>query len=171
MDRNTIIGLILIGAILIGYSVLTKPSREEIAERQRIADSIRIAQTAELLEKEKEVPLPVDSGKLDMQVPVSAESKKVADYGAFSEFATGSEEFFELENDLLKLTISTKGGRPVIAELKDYFRYDGMPVKLFEEDSTKFGLEFFLIQKPSELLIYIFRLHRKKKQNMPKTSL
>lgn len=143
MDRNTIIGLILIGAILIGYSVLTKPSREEIAERQRIADSIRIAQTAELLEKEKEVPLPVDSGKLDMQVPVSAESKKVADYGAFSEFATGSEEFFELENDLLKLTISTKGGRPVIAELKDYFRYDGMPVKLFEEDSTKFGLEFF----------------------------
>ena len=40
MDRNSITGILLIVAILIGYSVITKPSREEMAEQQRVADSI-----------------------------------------------------------------------------------------------------------------------------------
>ena len=39
MDKNTIIGFVLIAAVLIGFSWWSKPSEEEIAQ-QRIQDSI-----------------------------------------------------------------------------------------------------------------------------------
>ena len=40
MDKNTIIGLVIISILLIGYMFLSRPSKEEIAERQRVQDSI-----------------------------------------------------------------------------------------------------------------------------------
>ena len=45
MDKNTIIGFVLIAAILIGYSVYSQPSDEEIAQQIELAkrDSIEAA--------------------------------------------------------------------------------------------------------------------------------
>jgi len=40
MDRNTVIGLLVIGALLVGYMFLTKPTPEQIEARQRMQDSI-----------------------------------------------------------------------------------------------------------------------------------
>ncbi len=40
MDRNTIIGLAMIGLILVGYSIFTKPAREAQMEETRRLDSI-----------------------------------------------------------------------------------------------------------------------------------
>ena len=40
MDKNTIIGLVIISLLLIGYMFISRPSKEEIAERERIQDSI-----------------------------------------------------------------------------------------------------------------------------------
>ncbi len=42
MDRNSIIGLLLIGGILIGWMFLSKPSAEELAKRQQLHDSIAL---------------------------------------------------------------------------------------------------------------------------------
>ena len=40
MDKNTIAGLVIIFLILIGFSYLTRPSKEQVAEMQRKQDSI-----------------------------------------------------------------------------------------------------------------------------------
>ena len=48
MDRNTIIGMVLIGLILIGYSIFTKPAREaQMAERRRLDSIARVEQIRE----------------------------------------------------------------------------------------------------------------------------
>ncbi len=52
MDKNTIIGLLIIAGILIGYSLFTRPSQEELAEQQRIQDSLRNAQALLLQEQQ-----------------------------------------------------------------------------------------------------------------------
>jgi YidC/Oxa1 family membrane protein insertase len=44
MDKNNIIGLILIFGILMGYSYFTAPTPQQLAEQERITDSIRIAE-------------------------------------------------------------------------------------------------------------------------------
>jgi len=143
MDRNTIIGIILIGAILIGYSVLTKPSREEIAERQRLADSARLAQAVELAEKEKVAAQYQAQDSLTESSISIPEKVAGRELGAFSASTAGEETFFILENDLLKLFLSTKGGRPAKVELKNYMKFDSSAIILFDADSSSFGLEFF----------------------------
>ena len=40
MDKNTVIGLLLIGAILIGFSIYNSPSKDEIAVQKHYRDSI-----------------------------------------------------------------------------------------------------------------------------------
>ena len=47
MDKNTWIGFALIAAIIVGFSFINRPSKEELAERQRIQDSIAVAKAAE----------------------------------------------------------------------------------------------------------------------------
>ena len=47
MDKNTWIGFLLIAVIIVGFSLLNRPSKEELAERQRINDSIALVQIQE----------------------------------------------------------------------------------------------------------------------------
>jgi YidC/Oxa1 family membrane protein insertase len=49
-----------------------------------------------------------------------------------------------LENDLIKVFLTEKGGRPAAVELKKYNRYDTLPVTLFDEDSSSFGLNYYI---------------------------
>ncbi|MBK6641937.1 MAG: hypothetical protein IPG39_12265 [Bacteroidetes bacterium] len=49
MDRNSIIGLLLIGAVLIGFSLWNAPGAEELAQKQKTQDSlIAVEQKAKL---------------------------------------------------------------------------------------------------------------------------
>ena len=57
--------------------------------------------------------------------------------------AAGSREFIVLENQLVKIRISTLGGRVYSAELKEFKTWDQKPLFLFDGDSTYFGLNFF----------------------------
>ena len=137
MDRNSIIGIILIAIILIGYSIFTKPQREEMAEQRRIADSIRMAErTVEKATAELESPQPTPADTQAMEVGN-------VDYGIFSSLTAGKDEFFTLENDKIILQISRKGGKPYSVQLKGYQTYDSLPLKLFEGEENLFGLEFF----------------------------
>ena len=47
MDKNTWIGFALIAAVIIGFSFLNRPSKEELAERKRVQDSIALVQQME----------------------------------------------------------------------------------------------------------------------------
>jgi YidC/Oxa1 family membrane protein insertase len=64
-------------------------------------------------------------------------------FGAFARSAEGEKSFITLENSLVKLTISTLGGRVYSAELKEFKTWDGKPLILFDGDSTVFGFRFF----------------------------
>jgi YidC/Oxa1 family membrane protein insertase len=63
--------------------------------------------------------------------------------GAFAVSAKGNDEFYVVENDLMVITISSRGGKAYSVRLKDYKTFDGRPVVLFNGDSTVFGYKFF----------------------------
>jgi YidC/Oxa1 family membrane protein insertase len=64
-------------------------------------------------------------------------------YDKFANAAAGEEQNFIIENDLLKLELSNKGGYIKTVELKDYKTYDSLPVILLDPNTTRFGLSFF----------------------------
>ncbi|HOW26697.1 MAG TPA: membrane protein insertase YidC [Bacteroidales bacterium] len=154
MNRNTIIGLVMIFAIMIGYSLLTRPSKEELARRQRIQDSLMIVQQSRLdslaladsLRKSTAIPLQVNDTALPAGQPAVSALEQSALHdalGIFSAAATGTQKIYFIENELIRLGISSKGGKVVYAELKDYKTYDTLPLVLYDSSSVTFGLTFF----------------------------
>ncbi len=154
MDRNQIIGIVLIAAILIGYMVFTAPSKEEIeAARQEQMKQDSINKVKEELAKQKAAELSTlenDSVNRDLFIANDStiadsvkENQLVEKFASFGESAVGENKFITLENDLLKLTISTKGGRPYSVQLKNYQTHDSLPLILFDGNETEFGMTFF----------------------------
>ena len=148
MDKNTIVGIVLIFAILIGFSYLNKPSEEEIEAARKRQDSIEQVEASRL--KEAEALNQIREMEQETQFEgvtegdSAAVSKNVRDqFGAFGEAATGEDEFITLENNLMKLTISSKGGKIYSVELKGYQTYDSLPLRLFDGDDNLFGFNFF----------------------------
>ena len=66
-------------------------------------------------------------------------------YAIRSYYARGNNEFYVIENDLMVITVSSRGGKAYSVRLKDYKTYDGRPVVLFDGDSTVFGYNFFTV--------------------------
>ena len=142
MDKNTIIGFLLIAAIVIGFTWLSKPSEEEIAQRKRYTDSIALVQQQQQLaqlvqDSAKQQLAATDSAML--QSDSTAVAQKSDAYGDFSASAFGEEKFITLENDVLKLILSNKGGRIYSAELKNYKAQNNKPLILFDKDESRFN--------------------------------
>jgi len=145
MDRNSILGLFLIGILIIAYSIYTQPSDEERIALQHSADSIaQVKQAGELLAQQQKILK--DSMASASVSPVLDDSSKkemaLREFGSFSGAVSGTEQFYTVENDLLKLVLTNKGGRVSYAEIKNYKTYDGKPVRLMSGDSSTFNLSF-----------------------------
>lgn len=139
MDRNSIIGIILIALIFLVWTVFNKPSEAERLRTQRYNDSI--AQIQDQQKQQEAEKLNALQAQQSAEVPDSVRKQTLAgQYGTFSNAAEDSSEYYVLENEKLKLTISNKGGRPYSVELKEYHRYDSSKLILFSGDSTVFGL-------------------------------
>ena len=139
MDKNTVIGLVLIFAIIVGFSWLNRPNEEQIEAQKRYRDSIQKVelakvQQAALLEE-------LQQQKANTDTLVNAEVAKQF-FGNFSESAVGEEQFVTVENDLLKLVFTTKGGRIYSAELKEYKTHDSLPLVLFDKDESILDFTF-----------------------------
>ena len=132
MDKNTIIGLVIIFLILIGFSYLTKPSEEQVREMQRQQDSIaRVEQRRRELAAEQQQK--EQSARLALQPTVDS---------LFAQQET-TEKIITLENNKVKLHISTQGGRIVYVDLKEYRTHDSLPLVLWQNKQTAFGLNFY----------------------------
>jgi len=154
MDRNSIIGIILIVAILFGYQYLTMPSAEERARMQQEQDSIaqlaiqqqaRHAEEA-LAQKRKAAEPAADTAAADTLHADSLRSARAQGrLGIFAPTANGANEVVVIENKNLQVAINTFGARPNVIRLKDYKTYWGRkPLLLAVPDSGVYEYNFFL---------------------------
>src|SRR5690554_3395948 len=148
MDRNSIVGILLIFAILVVFSLINQPSQEEIEATRKRQDSIALVEEQKALQIERDRQKIVSEQPEETVLPDSVKNnqllkEKIDQYGVFGNAAIGNEEFYTLENNLMKITFTNKGGRIYSVELKNYQTHDSLPLILFEGDETLFGLNFF----------------------------
>ncbi len=146
MSKNNIIGLVIIFALVIGYSIWMSPSKEEIQKSKQRADSIALVQ-----KNDSVVQAQLQAAKDSISKMAARETVVVATndtatagkkYGSFASVSNGENKFYTIENEVLKLKISSRGGRIWSAELKNYKTHDTLPLVLFQGDSNRFDLEF-----------------------------
>ena len=160
MDKNTIFGLVIIAAILIGFSLWNKPSQKELAARKKTEDSLRKIQKQDSLKlvqnkavKESAAKKTDTTAKSNNKaaVPNPKDTTKAAvagtNLGLFSKATTGEKAFYTIENELLKIKLASKGGRVYSVELKKFKTYDKRPLILFDGDSTVFNINFYTENK------------------------
>mgnify|MGYP000219587907 CR=1 FL=1 len=143
MDRNSIIGMVLILLIVLGYGYLTMPNEQELKARKYTLDSIAQVDSLSKIKAVQQKLAAADSIAKIQVLPDSLReetTKKV--FGSFYKGALGTEQFTTLENELIKVTLSNKGGKIYSVELKEYKTYDSLPVVLFKGDSTTYALRF-----------------------------
>ena len=129
-DRNTIIGFALLGVLFVGFFWINsrdqKRQQAYSLEQQRIKDSI---------EKTKGPRIDSSTAKLESQRADSLD--KVSKAGDFQQAITGTEKITLVENDLLRISFTNKGGRPKFVELKNFKTSDSSLVKLAGTDYDK----------------------------------
>ncbi|MEZ7493913.1 membrane protein insertase YidC [Leeuwenhoekiella aequorea] len=140
-DKQSMIGFLLIGAILLFMLWQNQPSPEVLAaekakQEQIDAEKRAVTPTATKNTELADATLPQDS--------VAMEQYK-ATLGSFAYSASlpsSTDNITELENDVLALKISNKGGFIVEARLKQFKSYDSLPVYLIKDGNTRFNLNF-----------------------------
>ncbi len=143
MDKKSIIGIILIFLILVVFSVINQPSKEEIEAAKHRRDSIAQIEVSKMQEQQQAAetaPLEVVPDSVSSENSIQS---KIDEFGVFGSSAIGEEEFYTLENNLVRITFSNKGGRIYTVQLIDYQTHDSLPLILFDGPETQFGLNFF----------------------------
>ncbi len=199
MDKNTLIGMLLMGLVIFGFMWLQKPSEAELAERQRLNDSIAAAQqqqqrrdiaagdidtlaTTDITHlnsilasmpadnagiNNEGVVLTLKDGNITGTITVADTTvqwdevtattsanpavhnlavqavQRVLDVyaknGSFAASLNGTEQFVTLENDSVKVELSTKGGIISRATLKGYKTYKSPQLVLFDKGDNDYS--------------------------------
>jgi len=152
MDRNTIIGFILIGIVFFFFYLFNQDNLEqqeairraedsiaqiEIARQDSIKEPTAPPQIVTQLEEEELNAQPIDTVIND-----STQQKKIRELGLFTNATKGEEEFSTIESDFLKITFSNKGGRIYKVDILGYKTYDSNSITLINGEETVFDYQF-----------------------------
>ena len=107
MDKNTVIGMLLIVLVLVGFSYFNTPTQEQIAAQQQ----------PEQVEKQK-----AESSQPTPAASIAAASPDTT--GLFAPAISAKGEVVTLENEKIKVNVNTKGGAVESVWLKEFKSYD-----------------------------------------------
>ena len=116
MDKNTIIGFLLIGVVLVVFTWLNRPTPEQIEAQRRMQDSIARVEYAKQLDEQKKLNQEIEAEAELANLPDSVRMARLQNsFGVFAQAMTGEDGFTVLENDLLEeygttqmLSVATK---------------------------------------------------------------
>lgn len=132
MDRNTVIGFVLIGLLMMGMFYFNSRGQREQqlidAQHKKTADSL-----ANLNKP--------DSATALRDSLNAANSHKMQSAGAYQNNINQQEVVTTVENEALKIIFTNKGAQPKTIELKKYKRFDGSPVVLQNGDFNNIGYD------------------------------
>jgi YidC/Oxa1 family membrane protein insertase len=123
MDRNTIIGFGLLAVLFFAYFYYTSKGQHELEKQKiHIQDSLN------------KLKPKIDTSIHALKVTDTSLSKKESALSGIKQDSTGKEQLVTVENKVLKITFSNKGGQPKTVELKDFKKFNKTPLILQDGD-------------------------------------
>lgn len=133
MDKNTVIGFILMAAVFVAFGWYNTPSEEQLAEQAR-QDSIAVVQQQKKEQAEQKAAVQKQQKIVEAQADTNA---------LFHAALNGTKEDVVLENEKVALTLSSKGGVVTKAVIKGYNDQEGNPdITLFDAAEQKLNFIF-----------------------------
>ncbi|MBQ2509172.1 MAG: hypothetical protein II532_05350 [Bacteroidales bacterium] len=146
MDKKTIIGLVLIFAIFVGYMWWVSPSKEEIAEQRRqdsikwehYQDSMNQVRIADSIAQALKEEQGLSDSAIAEQQSMTHMRQQLGVFGS----NTGETQQLIVENEEMTVAISNRGASVQQVVLKDFTTYDKRPLELITPDEDNMNLIF-----------------------------
>lgn len=133
-DYNSLIGMILLGAIMLWYFNTNAP---EVTPEKPSTKTEKVVKSNSETKKTEENFAPTSSNDSLKQIALTNK------FGAFAFGAMRANEGVTvMENELVTLTIDNKGGQIVKALLKKYKTHDSLPLYLIRDNNASFNINF-----------------------------
>ncbi|MDD2329970.1 MAG: membrane protein insertase YidC [Bacteroidales bacterium] len=145
MNKNTIWAVLLIGAILLGFSLYNNRAAKEQQKEQSIRDSVAYSAAMEAAAKqepEDTLPLPADNKPGIPQPAGSADGYQFSN-AYLNRALEGSDSLYVLENDKIRIAFTNRGGQPYSVQIKNFKTYDGDSLELFRGPTNNFSLDLY----------------------------
>ena len=139
MDKNTVIGFILIAVILFGFTFYQQKQARKAAELQAQQDSIVLAQRlpADTVEYIPAVPVQAAAtGVEPAETPIYKDESLNALHG-------GEGSIVKLENDKIVLCLNSRGAQPWSVEVKDFRNYDSTALQIFKAGGSEYSVSVY----------------------------
>ncbi|MBO4566552.1 MAG: membrane protein insertase YidC [Bacteroidales bacterium] len=139
MDKNSIIGFILIAFILFGFTFFESRQARKRAEEQRQLDSIALAQ----MPVDSLYQAAADEAMIPYTGPVAEEPAAIYSDSLLQAAHTSEGQIAVLENELVRLEFTSKGAQPYSAQLKKYSSYGGGELFLFRGGDAEYSISIY----------------------------
>ncbi len=136
LDVNSLIGFILIGGILIWMLYLNQPTPQEQEAEQTTTEQVEQSPDQDLPGE-----VPTATAVVDSAQAAQAQSRLGA-FGYSATLPSAQDQSTTIENDVLQLKIDNKGGYISEATMKEFKRFDSIPVSLIKDGNASFNLNF-----------------------------
>ena len=154
MDKKSIIGIAVVAVLFLGFAYLNtkeqKKYEQEMAVWQATQDSLAAVNRAAAVAADTAAVIdPTDSVAV-AEAAAAVRERQVETLGEYLAAAReAAPEEFTVENDVMSVRFSTRGGQVTGVTLKDYRKYaprkeEGRPVEIMDPETAQFGMTFYM---------------------------
>ena len=162
MNKNSIIGFALIGAILIGFSWYNAKNFREQEKQKAAIDSIAKVEAMKMADELAKTVKPdsLNSGTTVVSSSGDIQKTETSIYkdSSLIKASRETETINFLENKFLKVEFTNIGAQPKTVQVKEFKTYDSLDLMLIKENGSNFSLNFFTNQQLSTSN-FGFKLH------------
>ena len=139
MNKNTIIGFVLIGVIMFGFSwYQSKQYKEQMAAQAQL-DSIAMVEQLQQMAMDS-VQKATGENKA---VAVKVENQAVYKDSLLNVARNAQEQILALANDKIKVEFTTKGAQFHRVTINDYMSYDSTALELVKPGMSQYGINLY----------------------------
>jgi len=140
-DINSLIGFVLLGAIMLWWMYSNQPTPEELeaeknAKTEQVQEEALIQNSTTSTENTAVIVQATDS------LSLAKAQSQLGDFAYSAALPSAKENETVIENGLLKLVISNKGGQIKEALIKKYVTYDSLPLYMIKDNNASFNINF-----------------------------
>ncbi len=146
-DLNSLIGFLLIGGILLWMLYLNKPTEEEL-QAEKTKTEAATQEKAEAEKGKQDITLAdatsnsMDSVKPGDSLAFEQLKNKLGSFAYSGTLPSANDATTVFENDVLFFKVSNKGGYITEARLKNFHKYDSIPIYLIKDGNASLNLQF-----------------------------
>ena len=143
MDKNSIIGFVLMGLILVGFTFYQSRRFKNQAELQAQQDSIAMVESLARMAEDSALRAQNPGAYVNLDTVEQVRPASIYKDSLLETAHNSEENFYTLSNELLEVSFTTRGAQPYSANIKDYKTYSQEDLLLIKPGQFQYALSLY----------------------------